>query len=87
MGVRVEHPQTLIDSLQYHCDSKSVIKVREHLPAAPYSLVHQVNGRGVYSFCMCPGGIIAPCATAPGEVVTNGWSPWKGTIRTPIWVL
>ena len=77
MGVRVEHPQALIDSLQYHCSLSEVQKQREHLPAASYSLVHQALGRGVYSFCMCPGGIIAPCATAPGEVVTNGWSPSK----------
>ncbi|MFN5371369.1 MAG: NAD(P)/FAD-dependent oxidoreductase [Bacteroidia bacterium] len=72
LGVRVEHPQALIDSIQYHCDSRG-----EFLPPAYYALVQQVNQRGVYSFCMCPGGIIAPCATAPGEVVTNGWSPSK----------
>ena len=72
LGVRAEHPQALIDSIQYHCDSRG-----EYLPPASYSLVQQVNQRGVYSFCMCPGGIIAPCATAPGEVVTNGWSPSK----------
>ena len=77
MGVRVEHPQALIDSLQYHCSLNDVVSKREYLPASSYSLVHQVMGRGVYSFCMCPGGIIAPCATAPGEVVTNGWSPSK----------
>lgn len=77
MGVRVEHPQALIDSLQYNCSTNEVAKKREHLPAASYSLVHQALGRGVYSFCMCPGGIIAPCATEPGEVVTNGWSPSK----------
>lgn len=77
MGVRVEHPQELIDSLQYHCTPAEVAYQREYLPAASYSLVHQSLGRGVYSFCMCPGGIIAPCATAPGEVVTNGWSPSK----------
>jgi uncharacterized protein len=77
MGVRVEHPQALIDSLQYHCNLYEVEKKREHLPAASYSMVHQALGRGVYSFCMCPGGIIAPCATEPGEVVTNGWSPSK----------
>ena len=77
MGVRVEHPQALIDSLQYHCTINEVEKKREYLPAASYSLVHQALGRGVYSFCMCPGGIIAPCATAPGEIVTNGWSPSK----------
>lgn len=78
LGVRAEHPQDLIDQVQYHCGSLSeVIEKREYLPAASYSLVHQVKGRGVYSFCMCPGGIIAPCATDQQEVVTNGWSPSK----------
>ena len=77
MGVRVEHPQALIDSLQYHCSINEVEHKRDYLPASSYSMVHQALGRGVYSFCMCPGGIIAPCATAPGEVVTNGWSPSK----------
>ncbi len=72
LGVRVEHPQTWIDQQQYHCEVKS-----ENLPPAAYSWVEQVNGRGVYSFCMCPGGIIAPCATDKEEVVTNGWSPSK----------
>ena len=72
LGVRVEHPQSLIDSIQYKCDVRS-----EYLPPAPYSIVKQIKNRGVYSFCMCPGGIIAPCATSPGEVVTNGWSPSK----------
>ncbi|MEY4433274.1 MAG: hypothetical protein RLZZ44_1408 [Bacteroidota bacterium] len=72
LGVRAEHPQSLIDSIQYSCDYRG-----EHLPPAPYSIVKQVGGRGMYSFCMCPGGIIAPCATSPGEVVTNGWSPSK----------
>ena len=72
LGVRVEHPQTLIDSLQYHCPTRG-----EFLPAASYSLVQQVNGRGVFSFCMCPGGIIAPAATSPGQLVVNGWSPSK----------
>lgn len=71
MGVRVEHPQELIDSVQYHGAKHDL------LPPAAYSWVEQVRGRGVYSFCMCPGGIIAPCATSPGEVVTNGWSPSK----------
>ncbi|MFZ1618219.1 MAG: FAD-dependent oxidoreductase [Flavobacteriales bacterium] len=72
MGVRIEHPQAVIDRMQYHC------AVRDpYLPPASYSAVQQVRGRGVYSFCMCPGGIIAPCATAPGEVVVNGWSPSK----------
>ena len=77
MGVRIEHPQDVIDSIQYHCSVKEVADRRKYLPAASYSLVHQVEGRGVYSFCMCPGGIIAPCATNAGEVVTNGWSPSK----------
>lgn len=78
MGVRVEHPQELIDRIQYHCASKAeVTEKRRFLPAASYSLTHQVKDRGVYSFCMCPGGIIAPCATAPGEIVVNGWSPSK----------
>jgi uncharacterized FAD-dependent dehydrogenase len=72
LGVRAEHSQQLIDSIQYSCDYRG-----EHLPPAPYSIVKQVNGRGMYSFCMCPGGVIAPCATSPGEVVTNGWSPSK----------
>ncbi|MDQ3190716.1 MAG: FAD-binding protein, partial [Bacteroidota bacterium] len=72
MGVRVEHPQHIIDTIQYRCDTRS-----EYLPPAAYNLVQQVSGRGVYSFCMCPGGIIAPCATSEGEVVTNGWSPSK----------
>lgn len=72
LGVRVEHPQTIIDRAQYHCDERG-----PYLPAAAYALVEQVDGKGVYSFCMCPGGIIAPCATQPGEVVTNGWSPSK----------
>lgn len=70
IGVRVEHPQTVIDAMQYHCAVRDPL-----LPPASYSLVEQVDGHGVYSFCMCPGGIIAPCATAPDEVVTNGWSP------------
>jgi len=72
LGVRVEHPQQLIDSIQYHCDIREEI-----LPPASYKLVQQVKQRGVFSFCMCPGGVIAPCATAPGEIVTNGWSPSK----------
>ena len=72
LGVRAEHPQELIDQIQYSCDYRG-----QFLPPAPYSIVKQVNGRGMYSFCMCPGGVIAPCATSPGEVVTNGWSPSK----------
>lgn len=78
LGVRVEHPQSLIDQVQYSCSNiQEVVAKREYLPASSYSLVHQVGGHGVYSFCMCPGGIIAPCATAQDEVVTNGWSPSK----------
>jgi len=72
LGVRAEHPQSLIDSIQYSCDYRG-----QFLPPAPYSIVKQVNGRGMYSFCMCPGGVIAPCATDVEEVVTNGWSPSK----------
>jgi len=72
LGVRVEHTQDLIDKIQYSGRLND-----EYLPPASYSLVTQVEGQGVYSFCMCPGGIIAPCATSDGEVVTNGWSPSK----------
>lgn len=72
LGVRVEHPQSFIDKIQYKGTERG-----EFLPPASYSLVEQVRGKGVYSFCMCPGGIIAPCATSPGEIVTNGWSPSK----------
>jgi len=73
MGVRIEHPQQIIDNIQYHCDGNR----DELLPAAAYSLVEQIKGRGVYSFCMCPGGFIVPAATANGEVVVNGMSPSK----------
>lgn len=69
MGVRVEHQQSLIDMIQYKQERG------EHLPPASYSLVAQVGGRGVYSFCMCPGGFIVPSGTAPGECVVNGMSP------------
>lgn len=72
LGVRIEHPQALIDSIQYRCPVRD-----EFLPPASYSLVEQVQGKGVFSFCMCPGGIIAPAATSPGELVVNGWSPSK----------
>jgi len=72
LGVRIEHPQEVIDRIQYHCAVRDPF-----LPPASYDLVQQVEGHGVYSFCMCPGGIIAPCATAPEQVVTNGWSPSK----------
>lgn len=77
MGVRVEHPQSLIDYIQYKQKDRG-----EFLPPASYNIVRQVNGRGVYSFCMCPGGVIAPCATRPGEVVTNGWSPSRRDFPT-----
>ncbi len=72
LGVRIEHTQELIDQIQYHGRVND-----EFIPPASYSLVTQVDERGVYSFCMCPGGIIAPCATEQNEVVTNGWSPSK----------
>ncbi len=72
LGVRIEHSQELIDQIQYKTKDRG-----EFLPPASYSLVSQVKDRGVYSFCMCPGGIIAPCATGDEEVVTNGWSPSK----------
>lgn len=72
LGVRIEHPQEIIDQAQYHCSIR-----HENLPPAYYSLVEQVNDRGVFSFCMCPGGIIAPCSTAAEEIVVNGWSPSK----------
>ncbi len=73
MGIRIEHPQQIIDGIQYHCKGER----DELLPAASYSLVQQINGRGVYSFCMCPGGFIVPAATTNGEVVVNGMSPSK----------
>ena len=72
LGVRVEHPQMLINTCQYKSNAAN-----NALPPASYSLVQQVNGRGVFSFCMCPGGIIAPASTGAGEVVVNGWSPSK----------
>ncbi|HVW15212.1 MAG TPA: FAD-dependent oxidoreductase [Mucilaginibacter sp.] len=72
LGVRIEHPQEIIDKAQYHCEHRG-----EDLPPAYYNLVEQVDGRGVFSFCMCPGGIIAPCATEDREIVVNGWSPSK----------
>ncbi len=70
IGVRVEHAQSLIDQIQYSCG----VDRGPYLPPSPYSIVKQIGGRGVYSFCMCPGGVIAPCATAQDEIVTNGWS-------------
>lgn len=72
LGVRIEHPQQLIDSIQYHCPIRD-----PYLSPASYSLVQQVADRGVFSFCMCPGGIIAPASTQNGELVVNGWSPSK----------
>ena len=70
MGVRVEHPQELIDKIQYHGNAQGRIPA-----AASYNLAKQVDGRGVYSFCMCPGGFIVPSATSQEEVVVNGMSP------------
>jgi len=78
LGVRVEHPQALIDAIQYHGEERGL------LPAATYSLSHQISSnpaRGVFSFCMCPGGFIVPAATNPGEVVMNGMSPSKRDSR------
>ncbi len=72
LGVRVEHPQKLIDSIRYRCSIKPV-----NLPPAAYNTAVQVSEKGVYSFCMCPGGIITTASTAPGELVVNGWSPSK----------
>ncbi|HKR07033.1 MAG TPA: FAD-binding protein [Bacteroidia bacterium] len=72
IGVRIEHPQKIIDAAQYHCSTRN-----KFLPPASYSMAQQVNGKGVYSFCMCPGGIIAPAATDVNEIVVNGWSPSK----------
>lgn len=81
LGVRVEHPQELIDKIQYHCGASR----DPYLPASSYSLVHQATSggrqRGVFSFCMCPGGFIVPAATSPGEVVINGMSPSRRDSR------
>ncbi|SFF86994.1 NAD(P)/FAD-dependent oxidoreductase [Pontibacter chinhatensis] len=80
MGVRVEHQQQLIDSIQYKCEDRG-----PYLPASSYSLVQQTfykgKQRGIFSFCMCPGGFIVPSATAPGEVVVNGMSPSRRDSR------
>lgn len=80
MGVRVEHQQSLIDSIQYKCEDRG-----PYLPASSYALVHQTHyqnrQRGIFSFCMCPGGFIVPSATAPGEVVVNGMSPSRRDSR------
>jgi len=72
LGVRIEHPQEIIDQAQYHCQHRG-----PDLPPSYYNLVEQIDNRGVFSFCMCPGGIIAPCATEANEIVVNGWSPSK----------
>ncbi len=71
VGVRLEHPAELIDSIQYHNKNGR----GKYLPAAEYSFVTQVEGRGVYSFCMCPGGFVIPAATGPQQIVVNGMSP------------
>ncbi|GAA5023324.1 FAD-dependent dehydrogenase [Marivirga lumbricoides] len=80
LGVRVEHPQQTIDKIQYKCDDRG-----NYLPASSYALVHQTHykgkQRGVFSFCMCPGGFIVPSATAEGEVVVNGMSPSRRDSR------
>jgi len=88
LGIRIEHPQNLIDQIQYHEPRVKVIQKginaspekltrSPYLPPASYNLVQQVDHGGVFSFCMCPGGIIAPASTAPDELVVNGWSPSK----------
>lgn len=79
LGVRVEHPQHLINNIQYHIHNAAQQTILKEgiLPPASYSLVEQVEGKPVFSFCMCPGGIIAPAATSPGQLVVNGWSPSK----------
>ena len=69
LGVRVEHPQSLINKIQYHG------KYQPYMPTAEYSFVTQIEGRGVFSFCMCPGGFVVPAATGPNQVVVNGMSP------------
>ena len=71
VGVRLEHPATLIDQIQYHNRNGR----GKYLPAAEYSFVNQVDGRGVYSFCMCPGGFVVPAASGPQQIVVNGMSP------------
>lgn len=71
VGVRLEHPAALIDQIQYHNRNGK----GKYLPTAEYSMVTQVDGRGVYSFCMCPGGFVIPAATGPEQIVTNGMSP------------
>ncbi|MBQ0068236.1 MAG: FAD-binding protein, partial [Bacteroidales bacterium] len=78
VGVRLEHPQHVIDQIQYHNPNGR----GQYLPAAEYSFVTQINGRGVYSFCMCPGGVVVPAASAPGQLVVNGMSP---SLRNTHW--
>lgn len=78
IGVRLEHPATLIDSLQYHNKAGR----GKYLPTAEYSYVTQSKGRGVYSFCMCPGGIVVPAASGPAQIVVNGMSP---SLRNSAW--
>ncbi len=78
VGVRLEHPATLIDSIQYHNPNGK----GKYLPTAEYSFVAQCQGRGVYSFCMCPGGIVVPAASGPQQVVVNGMSP---SLRNTAW--
>lgn len=78
VGVRLEHPQHVIDQIQYH----NAAGRGQYLPAAEYSFVTQVDGRGVYSFCMCPGGVVVPAASAPGQLVVNGMSP---SLRNTHW--
>ncbi|MDH5400747.1 MAG: FAD-binding protein, partial [Cyclobacteriaceae bacterium] len=81
LGVRVEHQQSLIDQIQYHCE----VERGPYLPASAYALTHQSRykgeKRGVFSFCMCPGGFIVPSATSPGEIVVNGMSPSRRDSR------
>lgn len=72
LGLRIEHPQNIIDEIQYHTAKRG-----DFLPPSSYSFAEQAKGRGVFSFCMCPGGIIAPAVTANNEIVVNGWSPSK----------
>lgn len=72
LGVRIEHPQSIIDNIRYHQNPRS-----KYLPASSYSCVHQAEGRGVFSFCMCPGGFIVPASTTQEELVVNGMSPSK----------
>ena len=85
VGVRLEHPQKLIDQIQYHNPEGR----GQYLPAAEYSFVTQVRGRGVYSFCMCPGGFVVPAASGPRQLVVNGMSPsnrgsrWANSGRSP----